>query len=398
MIIPTDWEVYDFPKTLVKNKVGRDNQINASEIKSSGKYPIIDQGQDYIAGYSDDKDKVYEPEQPLVIFGDHTRCFKYVHFPFIIGADGTKILAPNTTLFNPKFFYFYLLSLHIPSRGYNRHFKLLKEQRILRPPIPEQHNIAHILSKIQSAIEAREKIIQTTTELKKALMQKLFTEGLKGEPQKETEIGLAPESWEIKKLGDYATLITKGASPKWQGFNYCENGVMFIRSQNIGWGDVIKTGSTYLPETFNKTQKRSILKADDVLVNLVGASIGRVAVAPREFEGANINQAVALVRVKKESYPPKFIMYFLLTDMGQFLIKRQVKAIARGNISLEDVSNFFVPMPTISEQEEIVNTLTMIDEKHKFVIAKKQILINLFSSMLHHLMTGQIRVKDLRFS
>ena len=135
-----------------------------------------------------------------------------------------------------------------------------------------------------------------------------------------------------------------------------------------------------------------------MLVNLVGASIGRVAVAPREFEGANINQAVALVRVKKESYPPKFIMYFLLTDMGQFLIKRQVKAIARGNISLEDVSNFFVPMPTISEQEEIVNTLTIIDEKHKFVIAKKQILINLFSSMLHHLMTGQIRVKDLRVS
>src|SRR3990167_460501 len=213
MIIPTDWEVYDFPKTLVKNKVGRDNQINASEIKSCGKYPIIDQGQDYIAGYSDDKDKVYEPEQPLVIFGDHTRCFKYVHFPFIIGADGTKILAPNTTLFNPKFFYFYLLSLHIPSRGYNRHFKLLKEQRILRPPIPEQHNIAHILSKIQSAIEAQEKIIQTTTELKKTLMQKLFTEGLKGEPQKETEIGLVQKSWQVIGLGDVFELTSGKTRP-----------------------------------------------------------------------------------------------------------------------------------------------------------------------------------------
>jgi type I restriction enzyme S subunit len=303
------------------------------------------------------------------------------------------------------FLYFQLLYLEkkIASLGSGSTFKSINKHQLgnvlLVKPLPtEQQNIAHILSKIQSAIEAQEKIIQTTTELKKALMQKLFTEGLKGEPQKETEIGKVPKNWEIKKLGDYATLITKGASPKWQGFNYCENGVMFIRSQNIGWGDVIKTGSTYLPETFNKTQKRSILKADDVLVNLVGASIGRVAVAPREFEGANINQAVALVRIKKKSYLPKFIMYFLLTDMGQFLIKRQVKAIARGNISLEDVSNFFVPMPTISEQEEIVNTLTIIDEKHKFVIAKKQILINLFSSMLHHLMTGQIRIKDLRVS
>ena len=133
MTVPSGWTIYDFPKTIVKNKVGRDNQINASEIKSSGKYPVIDQGQDYMAGYSDEKDKVFKPEQPLVIFGDHTRCFKYVDFPFIIGADGTKIITLNTTLFNPKFFYFQLLNLNIPSRGYNRHFKLLKEQKMLCP-------------------------------------------------------------------------------------------------------------------------------------------------------------------------------------------------------------------------------------------------------------------------
>ena len=79
-------------------------------------------------------------------------------------------------------------------------WNLLKKFKFGLPTLEEQCNIAYILSKIQSAIEAQEKIIQTTTELKKALMQKLFTEGLKGEPQKETEIGLVPKSWEVVKL------------------------------------------------------------------------------------------------------------------------------------------------------------------------------------------------------
>jgi len=94
MIIPTDWEVYDFPKTLVKNKVGRDNQINASEIKSSGKYPIIDQGQDYIAGYSDDKDKVYEPEQPLVILATTHDALSMFIFHLLLGQMAQKFLLP----------------------------------------------------------------------------------------------------------------------------------------------------------------------------------------------------------------------------------------------------------------------------------------------------------------
>jgi type I restriction enzyme S subunit len=268
--------------------------------------------------------------------------------------------------------------------------------KFLVPTLPEQRKIAHVLITVQKAIEQQDNLIRTTTELKKALMQKLFTEGTKGEPQKETEIGLVPESWEVKKLKDYSDLITKGSSPKWQGFNYCHEGLLFVRSQNIGWG-VIENDFAYLPIEFNEIQKRSILKENDVLINLVGASIGRVAIAPKYFEGANSNQAVALVRLKKGNLKERFFMHFLLTNVGQTIIKSNEKAIARANISLNDISNFRIPIPTMEEQILISNYIDILEYKINILNMKKETLNTLFKTLLYELMTGQRRVHEMEF-
>ena len=99
---------------------------------------------------------------------------------------------------------------------------ILTQLAIPLPPLPEQKKIAHILSTVQRAIEAQERIIQTTTELKKALMHKLFTEGLRNEPQKQTEIGPVPESWEVVPLSDVCRFQSGGTPSKknpefWEG-------------------------------------------------------------------------------------------------------------------------------------------------------------------------------------
>jgi len=268
--------------------------------------------------------------------------------------------------------------------------------QIAIPPLPEQKKIAHILSTVQRAIEAQERIIQTTTELKKALMHKLFTEGLRQEPQKQTEIGPVPESWEVRKLGGIAKTISKGSSPKWQGFQYTESGILFVRSQNVGSGKMLLDDRAYLPASFNEKEKRSILKSGDILINLVGASIGRVALGTEEIEGGNCNQAVGFVRLKGSDSLKQLIVYFLLSPWGQEQMRRQKKDIARANLSLLDVRGFQIPIPSTDEEiEEAARALVTLEEKVATHERKRAQLQDLFRTLLHELMTAKTRVYEL---
>ncbi len=171
-----DWELVPFSETAVRqhSKIGK---VPRSEYQRSGSFPIDDQGQEFIAGYWDDESDVYRGELPVIVFGDHTRIFKFIDFPFVAGADGTQILVPKRERFDPQFLYFALSSLRIPSRGYNRHYHLLKEQQVPSPPFPEQRAIAHVLRTVQRAKEATEKVIAATRQLKQSLMRHLFTYG-----------------------------------------------------------------------------------------------------------------------------------------------------------------------------------------------------------------------------
>jgi len=214
-------------------------------------------------------------------------------------------------------------------------------------------------------------------------------------PSKQTEIGEIPESWEVVRLGEIAELITKGSSPNWQGFDYCDSGVLFVRSQNVGPGELLLSEMAYLPEEFNRKERRSILRPGDVLINIVGASIGRAAVADSRLHGANINQAVALVRLTPNSLNPFFLMSFLLSQAGLNQMHRQKKEIARANLSLEDVGSFLVPVPSRIEQDEIATALEAVGKRLLTAEQRRDSLKSLFSSMLHLLMTGQVRVSHL---
>ena len=115
------------------------NKLKGSEIKEEGNYPVVDQGQSFIAGYTELKELLIEIPQPVIVFGDHTTNIKYINFNFVAGADGTKILSP--ILIYPRYFYTYLLNYDLENRGYARHFKVLNDNLIAIPSLAEQHRI-----------------------------------------------------------------------------------------------------------------------------------------------------------------------------------------------------------------------------------------------------------------
>src|SRR3989304_5683011 len=150
--LPDGWVIKLFEECIEKEISANKLKIPQNGFQLEGKYPIIDQGVEYIAGFTDDSSKVYKGELPVIIFGDHTRNFKFVDFPFALGADGTKILVPKKFL-HPKYFYFFLNGLIIENHGYSRHYKFLKEKQIVIPPLPTQKKIAAVLEKAEKLRE-----------------------------------------------------------------------------------------------------------------------------------------------------------------------------------------------------------------------------------------------------
>ncbi|WP_288681282.1 restriction endonuclease subunit S [uncultured Brachyspira sp.] len=150
------WRELTFSKCV--NIIGVKHKIKRKNYLKYGKYPIIDQSQNFISGYSSNKNILINIKKPVIIFGDHNRYFKFVDFDFIAGADGIKILEPKE-FFNEKLFYYFCLSLNIPSKGYSRHYKFLTKIKMRIPPIEEQKRIVEKLDKLINAYEELKKIL-----------------------------------------------------------------------------------------------------------------------------------------------------------------------------------------------------------------------------------------------
>ena len=164
-----------------------------------------------------------------------------------------------------------------------------------------------------------------------------------------------------EELGNLSTLITKGSSPRWQGINYTESGVLFITSENVREGYIDHSRQKFLDEQINDIQPRSILKKDDILINIVGASIGRAAVFTENIS-ANINQAVALVRLKPNCIDLTYLITYLNSGQAMKAYKAMKKGGARDNLSLDNISSLQIPLAPYSAQANFSSFATQVEE------------------------------------
>ncbi len=266
----------------------------------------------------------------------------------------------------------------------NLHLKEIREVVMPVPPLAEQQRIVGILNEafagLATAKANAEKNLQNARALFEGHLQSVFTQ--------------IHDAYTCQNLKSLCERITKGSSPKWQGIQYVDSpGVLFVTSENVRENRVVIDPPKYVDDKFNLKERRSILEPGDVLTNLVGASIGRTAVYDRE-PGANINQAVGLIRCVPNQLYNYYLMYYLNSPvMKDFLHSNEVNN-ARANISLTFVSELKIPLPPLTFQTELVARIQKIEAETKrleSIYTQKLAAIEaLKKSLLHQAFTGQL--------
>jgi len=346
--IPGDWEVVRL-RDVAKVKYGK------AKPKIKGNIPVVGS-----SGIYDWADKTFMELPTLVIGRKGTAGEVYLFLEPCWPSDTTFYLEFEQNNVDLTFLY-YFMSLNKLS---GEHAKTtlpsvqrgdLENYKFPLPSLDEQQKITRVLSTIQRAIEQQDKIIEATRKLKKSLLHTLFTEGLNGEEQKETEIGLIPKSWDVVGLGD----ITE------------------------------KTKQT------DQRKARKMIKANDIIFATVRPYLKRVAIVPDAFDGEICSTAFCVVRCKREIANPIFVFNCLLNDTFVDKVSELQRGSSYPAVTDKDVLNQKIPFLPLSEQQQIAHILSTVDKKIEIEERKKNTLKELFKTMLHKLMSGEIRLKEV---
>ncbi|MAT56335.1 MAG: hypothetical protein CMF23_00025 [Ignavibacteriae bacterium] len=213
----------------ISDETGGNKKVKKNEYLVDGRYPIIDQGKEIISGYTNDENNLFKFNQPLILFGDHTRIFKYIDFPFCLGADGVKVLLPHKS-FDAKYLYYFFNTLNIDSKGYSRHFKFIKKFEIPLIAKSEQKRIVEILDQADEIRQLRKQADDKSNEIISSLFYKMF-----GDLEKDT---LLHEVMELK----YGKGLPKSKRRKGNIPVYGSNGVVDYHDKHFMKNDTIIVG------------------------------------------------------------------------------------------------------------------------------------------------------------
>jgi len=272
----------------------------------------------------------------------------------------------------------------------------LKQVLIPLPPLTEQHKIAHVLSTIQRAIELQDMVC--ARELKKSLMRHLFTYGpvpvdqIDRVPLKETEIGPVPEHWEVVRLEEAITQTQYGLSMRGESTGKYP----ILRMNNLSDGQVDINSLQHVNLDKN-TYLRFRLNKDDILFNRTNSYelVGKTSIFNLNGDYVFASYIIRLI-TNDNKLVSVFLNYYLNMVSTQNRLKLlATRGVSQSNISATKLKSFLFPLPPLSEQRHIAHILTTLDQKIEAEEKRKSTLQSLFQTMLHLLMTGRVRVKDL---
>tara|TARA_R110000851_G_scaffold73979_1_gene163101 strand:+ start:4192 stop:5715 length:1524 start_codon:yes stop_codon:yes gene_type:complete len=429
--IPKHW-LYTELETAFQNLPLSGKKLAQKNYDPAGEIPVVDQGASEIGGYSNDQEKVIKPDRPVIIFGDHTKCLKYVTFPFIPGADGVKVLLPNQGVF-PKFAFYACKSLRLPDRGYSRHYSFLKKCDFPLPPFNEQKRIVAKIEELFSELDNGIAALKTAREQLKVYRQAVLKHAFEGkltakwrednkdklespeqllariQQAREARYQQQLEEWNaaVKKWGEQGKEGKKPGKPiplkdwgelqkdvitklpilpdswAWKKLGFITTGVEYgtsAKSSESGLIPVIRMGnlqnggidwSDLVYTSDSEEIEKYSLRTNDVLFNRTNSPelVGKTARYKGEQPALFAGYLIRVNQIETIALPD-YVNYFLNSHIAkQYGNSVKTDGVNQSNINGEKLQNYPFPFCSIEEQSVIVE---MLEEKLSLTDASLQ--------------------------
>jgi len=399
--IPDHWAYSNFEDALAPISTSK-IKIAQKDYLADGAYPVIDQGQSFIGGYTDGDSKLIDEDRPIIVFGDHTKCFKFVVFPFAPGADGTKVLKPSDFL-DGKFAYYACLSLKLPDRGYSRHYSFLKRSKFPVAPINEQRRIVAMIEELFSELDKGIESLSTAREQLKVYRQAVLDSAASGQLLVQRGHRTSPFSDDvIISLEKVVDELGQGWSPR------CLN---HPSPDDEVWGVIKTTAIQHL--SFDESENKELpnhleprphlsIKAGDILITRAG---------PRKRVGV-----ACLVRAcrpclmlcdkayRLQSNPKKVLPEYLEMLLNSPRVLDEIEKLKTGindsgvNLTQARFLSLQIPVPNIADQnvtlEELERTLSKIENAKAQIEDALEREFTLRHSILKKAFSGQLLEQD----
>lgn len=348
------------------------------------------------------------------IIGYHNQCSPISPI-LTVGRSGNvgtpyiyeKAWAHNTTLYvddfkgnYPLFLYYLIKTLPLSNFGGGSAVPTLNRNHIhplkvkYPPKYCDQKRIADILSSLDAKIENNNKINAKLEEMAQALFKSWFIdfEPFKDGNFVESELGMIPEGWKVKALGDCTRLITKGTTPTSLKKEFKESGIVFVKAESIKDDHSLDFQKvSFIDEETNILLKRSIICPNDILFTIAG-TLGRFCLVESELSVANTNQAVAIIRLNENCLPSKVFFSYLLGNWHKDYCIRNIQQAVQANLSLKTISCMPILVPDSETLRKYTCVIEPIISKMKELEIENRNLAQTRDTLLPKLMSGEIEL------
>jgi len=433
--LPLGWTEIPFHDAVTKIPL-TGKKLKQKNYQKSGKFPVIDQGQQFIGGYTDNSSLKLVCELPVIIFGDHTRVFKFAEQDFVPGADGIKVIKPYK-FFIPKLFYYFSHAIKFPKKGYARHYQHLEKSLIRIPPLNEQKRI---VTKIEDLFSELEYSIENLNKIKIQLKQyhrSFLNNAFNGELTKtwreihktelKTSSTLAVKIQEekkkitIKKFEEIGPLELSNLPKLPLGWNWIyldsllldarygtstkcreeSTGIPVIRIPNIISGKIDYSDLKYA-ESNEKNLESVLIRDNDLLICRTNGSlslIGKTAIANNITSKIAFASYLIRLRPNNDLANSSYLNFIMEADIVRRVIEKRARTTAgQYNLNLDILRSIIIPHCSLEEQTVIISnielTSSLISYLNDIVVRNTIHIVKLRQTILQTAFKGKLVPQD----